>query len=225
MEELALKYLGSIPKSTRAAPVAMRPLPPPVEDPGRRFMQGACAWCGVGLLREGVEGRRPSAAHTHIHKLTNKHPPNAPTVHLPDSNPRAFVYVSGRTPNRWGYMDGGKKLVDYLASVAPDVSLHVLVPWTCMTTGHAPEHPTHQPLPPNVQKPKPNKQADDAAQMRRHHPGFPFVSLLLIQEIMNRRLFSNIREKKQLTYDANFRCASFLGVFVFVWYGVYEGLK
>ena len=41
--------------------------------------------------------------------------------------------------------------------------------------------------------------------MRRHHPGFPFVSLLLIQEIMNRRLFSNIREKKQLTYDANFR--------------------
>lgn len=45
-------------------------------------------------------------------------------VHLPDSNPRAFVYVSGRTPNRWGYMDGGKKLVDYLASVAPDVRLY-----------------------------------------------------------------------------------------------------
>lgn len=32
------------------------------------------------------------------------------------------------------------------------------------------------------------------------------MSLLLIQEIMNRRLFSNIRETKQLTYDANFRC-------------------
>lgn len=46
--------------------------------------------------------------------------------------------------------------------------------------------------------------------MRRHHPGFPFVALLLIQEIMNRRLFSNIREKKQLTYDANFRCVFLL---------------
>lgn len=48
-------------------------------------------------------------------------------------------------------------------------------------------------------------QADEATRLRRSHPGFPFVSLLLIQEIMNRRLFSNIRETKQLTYDANFR--------------------
>lgn len=55
-------------------------------------------------------------------------PPCPPqhTVHLPDSNPRAFVYVSGRTPNRWGYMDGGKKLVDYLASAAPDVRILLL---------------------------------------------------------------------------------------------------
>jgi hypothetical protein len=88
-------------------------------------------------------------------------------VHLPDSNPRAFVYVSGRTPNRWGFMQGGQKLADYLGQLAPE--------------------------------------ADENTKTRRAHPGFPFVSLLLIQEIMNRRLFSNIREKKQLTYDANFR--------------------
>lgn len=42
-------------------------------------------------------------------------------VHLPDSNPRAFVYVSGRTPNRWGFMEGGKHLADHLAQLAPDV--------------------------------------------------------------------------------------------------------
>jgi hypothetical protein len=150
VEELALKYLGSVPESRRADGGGVRegmmmPLPPMVTDPARRFMQ----------------------------------------VHLPDSNPRAFVYVSGRTPNRWGYMPSStsatgalpagvttgneepRRLVDYLAKVAPD--------------------------------------ADEAAKVRRHQPGFPFVSLLLIQEIMNRRLFSNIREKKQLTYDANFR--------------------
>lgn len=156
VEGLALKYLGSIPQSRRKEGAGGRegggkemimPLPAAVTDPGRRFMQ----------------------------------------VHLPDSNPRAFVYVSGRTPNRWGYMpvssvagatgeregegEGGgrgpRRLVDYLASVAPD--------------------------------------ADEAAKVRRHQAGFPFASLLLIQEIINRRLFSNIREKKQLTYDANFR--------------------
>jgi len=149
VEGLALRYLGSIPESRRKEGQGggregrregmMMPLPAVVTDPGRRFMQ----------------------------------------VHLPDSNPRAFVYVSGRTPSRWGFMpassvagstgEGGgpRRLVDYLASVAPD--------------------------------------ADEAAKIRRHQPGFPFASLLLIQEIMNRRLFSNIREKKQLTYDANFR--------------------
>lgn len=40
VEELALKYLGSIPKSTRKEAIATRPLPPPVEDSSRRFMQG-----------------------------------------------------------------------------------------------------------------------------------------------------------------------------------------
>lgn len=50
-------------------------------------------------------------------------------MHLPDSNPRAFVYVSGRTPNRWGFMEGGKHLSDHLAQLAPDVRLrtHALV--------------------------------------------------------------------------------------------------
>jgi hypothetical protein len=45
VEELALKYLGSIPTSRRASPVQMRPLPPPVDDPGRRFMQ-VSQWVG-----------------------------------------------------------------------------------------------------------------------------------------------------------------------------------
>jgi hypothetical protein len=58
----------------------------------------------------------------------NPLPPHKKQVHLPDSNPRAFVYVSGRTPNRWGFVEGGKKLVDYLASVAPEVRTSVRVP-------------------------------------------------------------------------------------------------
>ncbi|GMH58655.1 hypothetical protein TrRE_jg4220, partial [Triparma retinervis] len=47
---------------------------------------------------------------------------------------------------------------------------------------------------------------------RRRHPLFAHVGLMLIGEIVNRRLFSNVREKKQLTYDANFRFTGFDGV-------------
>ena len=39
---------------------------------------------------------------------------------------------------------------------------------------------------------------------RWRHPLFPAVALSLLQEVANRRLFSVVRERKQLTYDANF---------------------
>ena len=42
---------------------------------------------------------------------------------------------------------------------------------------------------------------------RWRHPVFPTVALTLLQEVINRRLFSVVREKKQLTYDANFQLA------------------
>jgi len=40
---------------------------------------------------------------------------------------------------------------------------------------------------------------------RWRHPLFPAVALALVQEVANRRLFSVVRERKQLTYDANFK--------------------
>jgi len=40
---------------------------------------------------------------------------------------------------------------------------------------------------------------------RWRHPLFAAVALSLVQEVANRRLFSVVRERRQLTYDANFR--------------------
>jgi hypothetical protein len=53
------------------------------------------------------------------------------------------------------------------------------------------------------------KKSDAAVQARWKHKGFGAVALTLIQEIVNRRLFSVVRERKQLTYDANFRFTDF----------------
>lgn len=44
---------------------------------------------------------------------------------------------------------------------------------------------------------------------RRSHPLFPAVTLFLLKEVINRRLFSTVREQKRLTYDANFHLTAF----------------
>jgi len=54
-----------------------------------------------------------------------------------------------------------------------------------------------------------DKKASDYDKQRRSHPLFAHVALSLIAEIANRRLFSTVRERKQLTYDANFSFTGF----------------
>jgi predicted Zn-dependent peptidase len=54
-----------------------------------------------------------------------------------------------------------------------------------------------------------DKRASDYDKQRRKHPLFAHVALMLVSEIANRRLFSNVRERKQLTYDANFSFTGF----------------
>jgi predicted Zn-dependent peptidase len=54
-----------------------------------------------------------------------------------------------------------------------------------------------------------DKKASDYDKKRRNHPLFAHVALSLLSEIVNRRLFSTVRERKQLTYDANFSFTNF----------------
>ena len=54
-----------------------------------------------------------------------------------------------------------------------------------------------------------DKRASDYDKRRRSHPLFAGVALILLSEIINRRLFSTVRERKQLTYDANFSFSAF----------------
>ena len=49
-----------------------------------------------------------------------------------------------------------------------------------------------------------DKRASDYDKRRRSHPLFAHAALSLVSEIANRRLFSTVRERRQLTYDANF---------------------
>lgn len=54
-----------------------------------------------------------------------------------------------------------------------------------------------------------DKKASEYDRQRRAHPLFASAALSLVSEIANRRLFSTVRERKQLTYDANFSLTGF----------------
>lgn len=54
-----------------------------------------------------------------------------------------------------------------------------------------------------------DKKQSDYDRKRRAHPLFAHITLSLLSEIINRRLFSTVRESRQLTYDANFSLTNF----------------
>lgn len=56
------------------------------------------------------------------------------------------------------------------------------------------------------------KDASRKDQERRAHPLFPMAALMVLQEVANRRLFSVVREERQLTYDASFTLHGFEGI-------------
>lgn len=100
---------------------------------------------------------------------------NRLAVYLPDSDERAMGYVAGPAPNRWGAYADGTMIADLLGKTN------------------------------NYQKDASVKKGkDNSNDKRRDHPLFGHVALLVLQEVANRRLFSVVREERQLTYDASF---------------------
>ena len=102
--------------------------------------------------------------------------------HLPDSDERAIAYIAGAAPCRWGAFD-----------VADPPS--------------APEGPV--PPPPTPPPTAGAAELGAARAARRSHPLFADVSLSLLAEIMNSRLFTTVRDALGLTYDVSFELSLF----------------
>ena len=88
--------------------------------------------------------------------------------------------------------DSDPRAVSYVAGAAPNL-------WGYMTDGTSVVDKISEV----------DKRASDYDKQRRSHPLFANVALALVAEIANRRLFSTVRERKQLTYDANFSFTGF----------------
>ncbi|DBA67043.1 TPA: hypothetical protein ACH3X2_001377 [Trebouxia sp. C0005] len=109
--------------------------------------------------------------------------------------------VHPQTPQRvrWHLKDSDERACAYIAGQAP-------ARWFSFGKGD-PKAPVEAPMQlPRIAPPHLVAQAND---VRRRHPLYPMVTLNLLTEIMNGRLFTTVRDSLGLTYDVNFEIQSF----------------
>ncbi|CAH9112963.1 unnamed protein product [Cuscuta epithymum] len=109
--------------------------------------------------------------------------PELQQVFLKDTDERACAYIAGPAPNRWGFTFEG---IDLLESVS-DASAY---------DGKQLKYDGQSNNPDNVEK---------VLQGRFHtHPLFFAITMGLLAEVINSRLFTTVRDSLGLTYDVSF---------------------
>ncbi|XP_047940416.1 stromal processing peptidase, chloroplastic [Salvia hispanica] len=100
-------------------------------------------------------------------------------VFLKDTDERACAYIAGPAPNRWGFTFEGKNLLESVINVSAFGE-------------HLKSEDQHSKL-------------ENAVQGKlRAHPLFFAITMGLLQEIINSRLFTTVRDSLGLTYDVSF---------------------
>ncbi|CAI7791721.1 unnamed protein product [Closterium sp. NIES-54] len=112
-------------------------------------------------------------------------------VLLRDTDERARAYIAGPAPNRWGFAPDGRDINTILEPIPPgytDAQAVAVAPLgTAVVEGADGRKYWH----------------------RRRHPLYTSVGVLLLQEIVNARLFTTVRDALGLTYDVNFEISLF----------------
>lgn len=109
-------------------------------------------------------------------------------VYLKDTDERACAYIAGPAPNRWGFTHEGKDLFDLINSSTVDVE---------------------QPNPEKLLQLEREDVNKNLGRNIRHHALFFGVTLGLLAEIINSRLFTTVRDSLGLTYDVSFELSLF----------------
>eukprot|EP00873_Tetraselmis_striata_P020838 jgi/Tetstr1/441102/TSEL_029370.t1 len=109
--------------------------------------------------------------------------------HLKDSDERAIAIIAGQAPNRWN-------------AISPALAQEGATPARLAAGPIVP--PVSPELVPN------NPEAHAAANaVRRAHPLYSSITLMLLTEIINSRLFTTVRDALGLTYDVAFELTVF----------------
>eukprot|EP00271_Cylindrocystis_brebissonii_P022866 TRINITY_DN898_c0_g1_i1.p1 TRINITY_DN898_c0_g1~~TRINITY_DN898_c0_g1_i1.p1 ORF type:complete len:1519 (-),score=355.87 TRINITY_DN898_c0_g1_i1:1045-5601(-) len=189
VEAYVLEYLGtvSIPNaavlsSTGASQYSSVPLPPAPLPLNLPLFEAASPRSSSSS--SGGEWMAPQIA-TAVSSLQHQR------VLLRDTDERARAYIAGAAPNRWGLTQDGRDLNTIMDPVPPNLSLT--------------EARALAGLGVEVVE-------GDKSQLfwkRRRHPLFASISLSLLAEIINARLFTTVRDALGLTYDVSFEVSLF----------------
>lgn len=109
-------------------------------------------------------------------------------VFLKDTDERACAYIAGPAPNRWGFTVDGKDLFESISGIS-------------VTADAQPNSDPQQIDRKDVQK--------DMQGKLRSHPLFFGITMGLLAEIINSRLFTTVRDSLGLTYDVSFELSLF----------------
>ncbi|CAN1837818.1 Stromal processing peptidase, chloroplastic [Linum perenne] len=109
-------------------------------------------------------------------------------VFLKDTDERACAYIAGPAPNRWGLTVDGKDLLQSFSGTTGSLFL------PCMASRQSTE----------------GKDAQQELHSKlRSHPLFFGITMGLLAEIINSRLFTTVRDSLGLTYDVSFELSLF----------------
>lgn len=106
-------------------------------------------------------------------------------VFLNDTDERACAYIAGPAPNRWGLTVEGKDLFESITDIS-----------TVADEQKSEESPSE-------------RKDTDLQSKLRHHPLFFGITMGLLAEIINSRLFTTVRDSLGLTYDVSFELSLF----------------
>ncbi|GJN38868.1 hypothetical protein PR202_gb27946 [Eleusine coracana subsp. coracana] len=126
-----------------------------------------------------VKGTSSPTKEEHIEKISFRPFPSdlhSQQVYIKDTDERACAYIAGPAPNRWGYAAEGKDLFDAIQISGADETSEKVI-------------------------------SDSSGKRRidvRSHPLFFGITLSLLAEIINSRLFTTVRDSMGLTYDVSF---------------------
>ncbi|GBG59232.1 hypothetical protein CBR_g32249 [Chara braunii] len=134
-------------------------------------------------------------------------------VFLRDTDDRACAYIAGAAPNRWGYTSDGRDLNTIVEPVPPSMTEEQA--WRMSSIGveviPSPDGEYYD----EQQQGGEGEQEGGARRRRKlmwkrkRHPLYGSVSLALLAEIINARLFTTVRDALGLTYDVSFELSLF----------------
>lgn len=108
-------------------------------------------------------------------------------VFLKDTDERACAYIAGPAPNRWGFTCEGEDLFKSISNISVD-----------------------EETPKTEEALMGEKYVEKEMQRRlRSHPLFFGITMGLLAEIINSRLFTTVRDSLGLTYDVSFELSLF----------------